>query len=113
MPSGTCEITITVTEKNGQWIATASPDPATAYVGEGIDWLVPAMTPEVSVGDFKLKSQPNKEPLEGSSTTEEGLGKTKKIKGKVKDRGFAPVYKYNIYVGSQLAADPDVQIKER
>jgi len=113
MSNGTCVITITVTQVNGQWVATANPDPARAYAGDTIEWVVPAAPPGVTVDVITLKSQPNDVPLAGSLTTGKRSSTTKKITGKVKDHGFAPVYKYNIYVDGQLVADPDVQIKER
>jgi hypothetical protein len=111
MTNGACVITITVTRVGGHWVATASPDPASAFAGQTIEWDVDGKPEELelTVGELTLKSQVNNAAIEGPFEKPSST----KIRGKVKAHGFAPTYKYDIFVGNQLAADPDIQIKER
>ncbi|TLN07780.1 hypothetical protein FDZ71_10630, partial [bacterium] len=99
-------ITITVTPRGSGWDATADPDPAEVQSNDTIVWEVPHMTPPVTVRNFRLKSGPNAD-LFSSNTPPGGPNKITK---RVKDQGFAPVYKYDIFVGEDRVADPDIQI---
>jgi hypothetical protein len=103
------------TETGALW-AYADPDPAVVYVGDVVKWKVEASdgVKGVHPAHFRLKETamdpaPFAHPIKRKRTRS---GATEFTARSAKS-GLIRIYKYDIMVGSRVAADPDVQIREK
>lgn len=106
------QIKITVEPYGSSWAVTTNPYFLQACVRDHIEWDITA-PPGVSVdvNNFHVTSTPPSKVFTGAPTKSNN-----KIKATLKDSGFAPIYKYEVWItdsnGEQWYVDPEVQIKE-
>lgn len=105
-------ITLTVEQDGSSWTVATDPESAEVNAGDKIVWevIAPAGV-TVDVTKFRRTSTA---PLTILST---GLTKSgQKIRGRLPATGFAPVYKYEVWItdanGNEFSVDPDIQVKE-
>ena len=112
-PSLVATITLGGTPSNPT--VTVGPDPLDAQWGQQVRWRIedPANTgAEVWLTGFKPKgSSTKKDPLEGPEQRRKNRGNSE-IKDVVRRGATGGLYDYEIWLNGQMAADPDIFIRE-